>query len=118
MLPIWLLLPALISCKSGSEKDNTVLQSFEITFRVSPNRYCTGASYTVTDKSIRVVADVRKPDLTDGEGYTRPNCGTELVFEDNLPKSEALIRLGSIEPDDLEAIPHEGCEGGISLPSP
>lgn len=115
MFPMWMLLLSafLSSCKSSSESDK-VLKPFEITFRISPNLYCTGKSYIITEKSFRIVADVRKPDVTDEEGYTRPDCGTELVFEKNLPKSEALIRLGSMEPDDLEAIPHEVCEGGVS----
>lgn len=107
------LLPTFMSCKDNSVKDK-VLKPFEITFRISPNLYCTRKSYTITEKSIRIVADVRKPDVTDEEGYTRPDCGSALVFEEKLPKSEALIHLSSIEPDDLEAISHEGCEGGVS----
>ena len=115
MSPMWmLLLPGFLSSCKGSSESDKVLKPFEITFRISPNLYCTGKSYTITEKSFRIVADVRKPDVTDEEGYTRPDCGTELVFEKNLPKSEALIRLGSMEPDDLEAIPHEVCEGGVS----
>lgn len=115
MSPMWMLLLSafLSSCKSSSESDK-VLKPFEITFRISPNLCCMGKSYTITEKSIRIVAGVRKPDITDEEGYNRIDCGVELVFEESLPKSEALIRLGSMEPDDLEAIPHEVCEGGVS----
>ena len=101
----------IICCNSNANNQpvNKNMQPFEIIFRTMPNMPCMGITYIITEKNISIDLDENKN--TEAGKF---NCTTTRSFQKDLEKTGELIQLGSMDLEGLEALPHEGCEGGVS----
>ncbi len=119
----WMYIIALIAvfwsnCNANKNQNirgmEDSLQSFEIIMSQLPNLYCKYVTYTINNKKLIVTAATLDGEETNEQGLQRQKCVERAVFERSLSASDDLNKISRITTNQLEAIPNEVCEGGIS----